>query len=336
MRSKYFGSWPSVHGLDRNAALRMIARRGSTRKDVRFREAIVDYRSLLTDAGGTTAGTNAFTGACLHRWADRWPNRTLRSITPTDIREYFADLAARGHAQGAVREEKGLLSSFYRWARRCGWAEEDPSQGLGAVRPFPDNPARSWTASEQRRLLDACRGSLASPPGRAGEATEPSPPYLYPLVLLGLRTGLHMGGILNLEWRHVDLGKERVVIPAHETRTGRPIDAPLHRDASAVLTALARKARDLSGSSRRVFEVVRIPIANGRPDEHKALAAFRKARRLAAIPEGDFGALRRSFIRNCASAGVPMEDAARMCDWDEPELLLETYEEPGAQEAASL
>lgn len=336
MRSNSFGSWPSVHRLDRSATLRTITGRGSTRRDVRFREAIVDYRTLLADAGGVPAGPDPFVAACLHRWADRWPNRTLRSITPTDVREYFGDLAARGHAQGAIREEKGLLSSFYRWARRCGWAGEDPSQGVGAVRPFPDHPATAWTASEQRRLLDACRGSLSSPAEPTPcEASEAPPPYLYPLVLLGLRTGLHMGGILNLEWRHVDLEKERIAIPAHETRTGRPIDAPLHRDAGAVLAALSRKAHDLQGSLRRVFDVVRIPIANGRPDEHRALAAFRKARKLAGIPEGDFGSLRRSFVRNCASAGVPMEDAARMCDWDEPRLLIETYAEAGTDAVKS-
>jgi integrase len=327
MRPRTFGPWPSVHPLDGSAALRTFA---GAAGGARFREAVVDYGTLL---GGAAGILDPFAGSCLRRWADRWSGRALGSLTGADVREYLADLAARGHPTPAILREKNLLGSFYRWARRCGWAKDDPTRDVGAIRPFPDHPSTAWSASEQRRLLDTCRGFPSRPGGGPPprEVAEAPPPYLYPLVLLGLRTGLHMGGLLDLEWRHVDFARERIVVPARETRTGRPIDAPLHRDAAAALAALSRKARGSGTPARRVFAAAGIPLANGRPDEHGVMSAFRRALRLAGIPEGDFGSLRRSFVLNCASAGVPMEDAARMCGWDEPGLLLETYEEGGAR-----
>ena len=57
---------------------------------------------------------------------------------------------------------------------------------------------------ERLRLLQACKGS--------------SNPYLYPVVVLAISTGMRRSEILNLTWKDVDLEKRRIVL--QQTKNG--------------------------------------------------------------------------------------------------------------------
>ncbi len=282
----------------------------ASRKGMQLGDALRDFSVLLT--GGTDQPLSLFDKACLHRWNKRWPACTLSSVTRQELQKYFNELTHRGASRSDILAEKSLLRSFYRWATRCGWTTVDPTSILDRTRALPRAKAIYWVSVEQRRLLDACRQS---------------PGYLRPLVLLGLRTGLRLGHLLNLEWRHVDLTQGRIVIPPDEVASGGIIAISMDIDTRGVLVQLIQKACLTGSLPRRVFDVAGLPIWNGRPEHHAVLSAFRTARRRAGIPEGDFDSLRLTFARNCAKACVPISYPLRIGDWDDPTLVQKVYEE---------
>lgn len=63
---------------------------------------------------------------------------------------------------------------------------------------------RCLSDDERNRLLDACQKS--------------SNPYLYPVVVLALSTGMRQGEIMKLTWSDVDLVNERITL--HDTKNG--------------------------------------------------------------------------------------------------------------------
>jgi len=235
-----------------------------------------------------------------------------------------------------------LLHSFFRWGTRRDLTHVDPTEGLPRTRPLPERPAIPWTAIEQQRLLDACRGIfdkqdpgrkfLHSRPGQRRGVSAVPPEYLYPLVFLGLRTGLRLGDLLHLEWRHIDFVRQRIIIPGVEVRTLTDIDIPLHPDVRALLEEIFSQALSLPQVPPRILEAVGLPMWKGLPDEREVLHVFRVVRRHADIQKGDFNSLRVSFLRNCALARVPMKDAARLCDWDGEGAILNLIYEDGALE----
>jgi len=326
MMDPTFHSYLTVRTLDRPASS------GKRTRDLeagrRFAAAVPDYVVLLMGTTGLPLDT--FVSGCLGRWADRWSNIKLDDVSPDDLRNYFRTLLQRGHTPREIDKEKTLLRSFYRWARRCGWALADPTAKLDRSRARSERRSIAWTSDEQQCLLEACRARPAAtePPGSGSPSP---PPYLHPLVLLGLRTGLRLGHLLHLEWRHVDLQAGRILIPAGETKSGREIDLPLDRDCRALLTQLAQRAQSHPAVPRRVLDVDGLPLWQGEPDEHAAIQAFRRAGRQAAIPDADFGSVRFTFVYNCAHAGVPMSHVLRVGEWDDPTLLERIYEETAAE-----
>jgi integrase len=307
-------------------------------RDRRFREATPDYRTLLT--GVAHDALDPFMSACLDRWTDRWSLLSLREVDTDEILNYFHELVQRGHTREELQRERSLLQTFFRWASRCGWADRNPVEAIRHLPQLPNGRPVAWTGVEQRRLLRATqlstrlyrtsnhRRDKMQGPGSVPRYFTFSPPtYLYPLTLVALRTGLRLGNLLNLEWRHLDLKTGRILIPGSEVRTGRNLSIPLSVDVLGLLHQLCRQALALPKVPRRVFEAAGLPLRRGAPDARKVLYDFRQARKRAGILAGDFHSLRLSFVRNCAQAGVPIDAARRIADWDDEDQLEEIFRE---------
>jgi len=224
-----------------------------------------------------------------------------------------------------MEKERALLVSFYRWAQRCGWVASSPMIKLGRTRPVPAQTPVAWTSAEQCRLLEVCRGSTVTGKSRPDAA----PPYLFPLVLLGMRTGLRLGHLLHLQWRHVNLVAGRLTVPGQEVKNGFEIDVPLDGDCCHAIAALLGRAQKRSLLPRRAFDLADLPLWKDRPEERIVLQAFRRARAKAEIREGDFSAVRMTFVGNCARAGVPITYPLRVGDWDDPAHVKKVYQELG-------
>jgi integrase len=308
-----------------------------TQRELRFREALADFRTLCGRPGG--APPVPFHLACLDRWRERWSDRTLRGLNATEVLAYFRELAWKGHTNLELERERSLFRALYRWAQRTGRVRNDPTASLGSFVALPRAPAPAWSPTEQRRLLDAARGlapvadGTSAAPTPVDPASARVPLYLYPLILLGLRTGLRLDEVLRLEWRHVNLWRARIRTAPGELR-GAAIDLPLPTDAAAVLGALRRFAGRFDRLPTLVFAAAGLPLVDGEPDEECVLAAFRKARELAGLAAGNFAALRLAFARNCATAGVPMKHVVAVYDWGDRETLEAIYEEHGSPAVA--
>ena len=286
---------------------RIPAPAGSQWLSCRFLEAIPEYLSLLQDRAGPAL--DPFVAACLERLKDRWSQRRLSSLTTPEIQLYLKELASKGHQARRLQREKTVLESFYKWALRRGWTDVDPTATLASIPVETAHALVVLTAAEQSRLLEVCKGSR-----QAGHAFPP--PYLHSLVLLALRTGLRLGDLLSLEWRHWDPVLRRIRIPGSEVPTGRDIDVPLAKDSCQELEDIERMSSRWLAVPRRILGAVGLPISEGQPDEHAVLLALAKARRRAGIREGDFLSLRLTYLRNCAMAGVSLAFAVKACDWD--------------------
>jgi len=297
----------------------------------RFRDAVPDYVTLIT--GRTGLPPEPFVSSCCRRWVERWSQTTLGDLRHEDLQSYFSELVDRGRTARDIEKEKTLLVSFYRWAQRCGWVASSPMIKLGRTRTPPAHASVAWTCTEQRRLLQVCRQSTSArkPRGARSAAvrTDAVPPYLYPLVLLGMRTGLRLGHLLHLQWRHVDLVAGRLTVHAHEVMNGFEIDVPLDGDCCQALEELLGRAQTRLVLPRRVFDLANLPLWKERPEERAVLQAFRQARKRAEIREGDFSSVRLTFVGNCARAGVPISYPLRVGDWADPEILKKVYQELG-------
>lgn len=288
----------------------------------RLADAISDFRTLHGRG-------DSFQDGCLRRWAGRWGFRRLGSVSARDLADYLAELSRADRSPGEIDREKALLGSFYRWALRCGIARVDPTSALGEKRDGAPRRRLAWTAAEERRLLDACRGARwrdvpwtdaprrddprrddprrDDPRRDAPRRDDPRlwsdhdgerpPSYLYPLVLLAVRTGLRPRDLVQIEWRHVDLVRRRLRLPPSDRRQG-PSDRRQGQSGEVILDAecvcaleslLARATRSYL-APRGVFDAAGIPVVRGRPDERAIQEAIHGVQRRARVPLEDLGA----------------------------------------------
>lgn len=99
-------------------------------------------------------------------------------------------LAALSHA---------LSIAFREWE----WLDHQPLDKVSRPKE-PRGRVRFLNDSERTQLLAACMTS--------------SSPFLYPIVVLALSTGMRQGEILGLVWQNVDLKNGRIGL--HETKNG--------------------------------------------------------------------------------------------------------------------
>ena len=304
-----------------------VAAATSPKQERFFRDAIPEYKTLL--GGMDNSLSDRFVDRALDRWASHWPLEKLRNLRGDQVRDYLEDLVERGHTEADIRREKSLFQSFFRWAMRSGWAETNPAEDLKRLIRAPAARTVSWSTAEQQSLLEACRRRFTTP----GQGLILPPKYLYPLTLLGLRTGMQLATLLNLEWRHVDLPNRRVVLPESEVHRACAVKVPLSIDAFQLLQELREKVDAMVRPPKNVLAILRPPVRAKRYDSRQALIDFRYALKRAGIRDGDFYSLRLSFARNCAETMVPIKEVARVVDWEDLDELVQIYRKFGSEEA---
>jgi integrase len=298
-----------------------------------MREVLPEFSERLSELGWARVdnGVRSF----FERWGNRWCRRSLAEITTEDIETYLEGLFRRGHSQRDIEKEKLFLRSFFRWTVREGWLRTNPAERLVKRSPAPPKAEDALRPIQQYVLLEACRGRLRTL--ESGESDErflrlhPQPirvpAYLYPTVLIGLRTGLRLREILRLRWGHVQWTHQKIVIPASDSSTLRPIQTPLDGDVRRTLASLLVEFPNRPGGLDRILDGTQLPLWKGQPDEREVSHALRVVRKRAGLPPGDFDSIRLSFLANCARAGVPWEAAVRVCDWEgDGEIVHAVYQ----------
>lgn len=170
----------------------------------------------------------------LEWWRTQLGPKTLADITPPLLAEY-RDKLASGHpgteARGPATVNRYLaaLSHCLTVAvKEYQWLPDNPLRKVSKP-PEPRGRVRFLADDERARLLAECQAS--------------SNPFLFPVVVLALSTGMRQGEIMTLEWNDVDLTRGWLTL--RDTKNKERHGVPLAGKALALLQEHARLRRRL-------------------------------------------------------------------------------------------
>ncbi len=251
---------------------------------VRFDVSFEEWLSLQSCRPITLAGYRSdFNGV----YSPAFGERRLDEIDVGDIERFVKALHDRGAAVRTRSKHITRLRSFFRWAKRRKYLTENAAEGVKAGRGDKAVPI-ALSVDDARALLRACREPVVIPvryPDRKAASQTFSPPeHVFLAVAIGLFTGLRRRNIFGLRWKHVDLGRRRISIPAAEMKAGKPHSLPIH---PALLRLLEEVLRARSPASR------------------SPRAGTRKVDQDGFVVGAELAGVRKSLLSACRRAGVP-------------------------------
>lgn len=145
---------------------------------------------------------------------------TLRTASPASLRRWLAQLTTRGYARATIARRAAAVRTFYAWAERRGFVEQDPAALLAAPAARSRLPS-VLSPSEARRLVEipeAPAGSALSEPGDPATSRRAAVRGVAAAVLQRDRVilellygcGLRVAELCALDVRDVDLSTRRV------------------------------------------------------------------------------------------------------------------------------
>lgn len=230
-------------------------------------------------------------GAQLRWWREQLGGHALADVTPPLIAEYRDKLAA-GHPgdeprspSTVVRYLAALSHCFTIGVKEYQWLDDSPLRKVTKPKE-PRGRVRFLSDDERARLLAECEAS--------------SNPYLFPVVVLALSTGMRAGEIMSLEWRDVDLARGWITL--RETKNGERRGVPLAGKALELLRQ--------HGKVRRLDTPLLWP-GKEHPDKPMDLRQpWEKALKQAAVEDFRFHDLRHSAASYLAMNGASLTEIA--------------------------
>jgi len=155
--------------------------------------------------------------AQLQWWKDRIGDHLLFHVTPaliTHCREILASEETerkiiRSHA--TVNRYLAVLSHLFTIAvKEWAWADENPFLKVTKMKE-PRGRIRFLSDDERQRLLEVCQKSESE--------------YLYLIVMLCLSTGARKMEVLGLQWKDIDLKREKIIL--YDTKNKEVRSLPL-------------------------------------------------------------------------------------------------------------
>jgi integrase len=226
----------------------------------------------------------------LRWWKQEIGVKVLADVNSVLISDYRNRLATatlpngKTRSPGTVNRYLAALSHLLTIAvKEWGWLRENPMASVGKMKE-PPGRIRFLNDDERPRLLEACKTSDS--------------PYLYPLVVLTLSTGMRRNEALGLRWQAIDLKRKMILIGT--TKNGQPKGMPLQSLALRLITELHAKRDD----SEFVFP---------NPDGSRPLdirTAWETARKRAGIENFRFHDLRHSAASYLAMNGASLMEIA--------------------------
>ncbi len=231
----------------------------------------------------------------LARWKTEIGSYTLADVTPSLLAECRDKLGReitvrRTHRSPAsvVRYMAALSSAFTIAVKEWGWLDDNPLRKVTKPRE-PRGRVRFLSDDERVRLLKVCK--------------ESANPYLYPVVVLALSTGMRNGEIMGLTWDDVDLNRGRAIL--HETKNGE-------RRAVAITSHALEQVKELS-KVRRIDSNLLFPAKENRPLKPMDLrSSWRVAVKKAGLDDFRFHDLRHSAASYLAMNGASLAEIAEV------------------------
>jgi integrase len=205
------------------------------------------------------------------------PSRVGKPRSPATVNRY---LAALSHAFTVARDEWGWLDDTP--MRKV----KKPKEPRGRDRYLSNDTIGEdgeTIDGERTRLLKACKAS--------------SNPYLYPVVVLALSTGMRQGEIMGLTWDDIELQQEQGRITLRETKNGEIRVVPLFNEALAIIQAHAKGRAKAGGLLFPSKTKPGVPIDLRTPWE-------------TAVEAAGIEDLRFHDLRHCAASYLAMDGAS--------------------------
>jgi integrase len=230
----------------------------------------------------------------LNWWKAEIGQHVLADVTPALIAQQrdklLGGITVRGmrRSPSTVNRYIAAISVAFTFAvREWGWLEDSPMRRVS--KPKEGKARIRFLSDEERlRLLKTCK--------------ESSNPYLYPVVVLALSTGMRQGEIMGLTWDVVDLHKGRAVL--HETKNGdrRPVAITGH--ALELLKELSK--------IRRIDSKLLFPSKEKAQKPMDLRSPWETAVRRAELDDFHFHDLRHSAASFFAMNGVSLAEIAEI------------------------
>jgi len=228
-------------------------------------------------------------------WSAEIGSHALSDVTPSLIAQYRDKLSGgitrhgKPRAPATVNRYLAALSIVFTTAvKEWGWVDDTPmrkvtkgKESRGRVRFLSDD--------ERPRLLKTCKAS--------------SNPYLYPVVVLALSTGMRQGEIMRLTWDDVDLNRGRAIL--HETKNDERRAVAITGHALGLLKELSKV--------RRIDSNFLFPANGNNPRKAMNLRApWEAALKRADVEDFRFHDLRHSAASYLAMNGASLAEIAEV------------------------
>ncbi len=231
----------------------------------------------------------------LTRWKAEIGSYTLADVTPSLLAECRDKLGreitvrrTRRSPASVVRYMAALSTAFTIAVKEWGWLDDNPMRKVTKPREARGR-VRFLSDDERVRLLKVCK--------------ESGNPYLYPVVVLALSTGMRNGEIMGLTWDDVDLNRGRAIL--HETKNGE-------RRAVAITSHALEQLKELS-KVRRIDSNLLFPAKENRPHKPMDLrTSWRAAVKKAGLEDFRFHDLRHSAASYLAMNGASLAEIAEV------------------------
>lgn len=201
--------------------------------------------------------------------------RACSDITALDIERLVKKRIDDGKTKSTANRCVQLLKTMFNLAVDWGYMADNPAAKVKLYSEKGNEKERVLTDEEQVRLLDAC------------------PPWMRPIILCAVHTGMRRGEVLSLRWDHVDFDK--LTIRVDKTKSGKP----RFIDIGATLLKLLLRQRVEHPKSEFVFPNDR----TGKPFVG-VWKAFHAALKAASITGCRFHDLRHTFASRLMESGA--------------------------------
>ncbi len=222
-------------------------------------------------------------------WKDQLGHRLLFDLTPALIGECRDVLASQTTYRGTkrssatvVRYLAALSHALSTALKEWGWLEDSPMRKVTKPKE-PRGRVRYLSSEERHALLEACKQSSSS--------------YLYPIVILGLSTGMRQMEILNLKWKDIDL--EKGIIILHETKNDERRCVPLAGHALELIKQLSATRKNISP-----FLFPSNKLSKNKP--YNIRSPWENAVKMAGIKDFRFHDLRHDFASQLLASGASL------------------------------
>jgi integrase len=191
-----------------------------------------------------------------------------------------------------VNRELSLLKHMLAKAVEWGYLKSNPAKPVKLLKE-PPGRLRFLELEEIERLLENCE--------------DPQVPYLRPIVVTALHTGMRLGEILGLRWENIDLRHRLITIAKtkNNERKTIPINETLHEELNQIPKYVTSPYLFCHPDGARILRIDR---------------SFRSALKRAGIEWFRFHDLRHTFASHLAMHGQPLETIGALLGHKDPKM----------------